>query len=42
MITQALEATRWNRTAAAKALGITRDNIRYRIKKYGIEAPAQG
>jgi transcriptional regulator with GAF, ATPase, and Fis domain len=24
---------------AAKALGISRDNLRYRVKKYGIEKP---
>jgi len=39
MIVKALRENNWNQTKAAKALGITRDNIRYRIKKYEIEAP---
>ena len=30
----------WNQTRAARALGISRDNIRYRMKKYGIRKPA--
>jgi two-component system, NtrC family, response regulator PilR len=34
---KALEATRWNRTAAAKLLGITFRAMRYRLKKLGIE-----
>jgi len=29
----------WNQTRAAKALGISRDNLRYRIKKYEIQRP---
>ena len=37
IITQALEETRWNRTAAAKKLGITFRALRYRIKKLGLE-----
>ncbi len=36
-ITQALEKTRYNKTAAAKLLGITFRQLRYRIKKLGIE-----
>ena len=39
MIIKALRENKWNQTRAAKALGITRDNIRYRIKKYDIETP---
>lgn len=31
---QALEATRGNQSQAAKILGMTRDNLRYRLKKY--------
>ena len=37
LITQALEETHWNRTAAAKKLGITFRALRYRIKKFGLE-----
>jgi len=39
MVVRALRESDWNQTRAAKALGITRDNIRYRIKKYEIEIP---
>ena len=35
-ITQALEATRWNRTAAAKKLGMSLRSLRYRLEKLGI------
>jgi len=37
VITQALEKTRYNKTAAAKLLGLTFRQLRYRIKKLGIE-----
>jgi len=37
MIVEALNESKWNQTAAAQALGITRDNLRYRIKKYNIK-----
>jgi len=36
-ILQALEKTRYNRTAAAKLLGITRATLRKRIEKFGIQ-----
>ena len=36
-ILKALEAARYNKTAAAKALGMTFRALRYRIKKLGIE-----
>jgi two-component system response regulator PilR (NtrC family) len=36
-ILQALEAHRWNRTATARALGITFRALRYRLKKLGVE-----
>ncbi|MEO7433185.1 MAG: sigma-54 dependent transcriptional regulator [Dokdonella sp.] len=36
-IMKALEATRWNRTAAAKHLGLTLRQLRYRLEKLGIE-----
>lgn len=37
IILSALEATRWNRTAAAKKLGMSFRSFRYRLKKLGIE-----
>ena len=37
-IVQALEHTRWNRTAAAKALGISFRALRYRLEKLGLDA----
>ena len=36
-IMKALEATRWNRTSAAKQLGLTLRQLRYRLEKLGIE-----
>ena len=37
LINEALEATRWNKTAAAKHLGITFRALRYRLKKLNLE-----
>ena len=37
LITDALEAARWNKTAAAKDLGITFRALRYRLKKLQLE-----
>lgn len=37
VIIDALESTRWNKTAAAKKLGITFRALRYRLKKLGLE-----
>ncbi len=37
LITQALDATRWNKTAAAKELGITFRALRYKLKKLDLE-----
>jgi two-component system response regulator PilR (NtrC family) len=37
IITTTLEATRWNKTAAAKKLGITFRALRYRLKKLSLE-----
>jgi len=37
-IVEALEKTRYNKTAAAKLLGLTFRQLRYRIKKLGIDA----
>ncbi|SEI57400.1 two-component system, NtrC family, response regulator PilR [Pseudomonas linyingensis] len=36
-IMQALEETRWNRTAAAQRLGLSFRSMRYRLKKLGID-----
>jgi two-component system response regulator PilR (NtrC family) len=36
-IVEALQQTRYNKTAAAKLLGLTFRQLRYRIKKLGIE-----
>lgn len=36
-IVNALEKTRWNKTAAAKELGITFRALRYRLKKLGLD-----
>jgi two-component system, NtrC family, response regulator AtoC len=38
MIEQALQASEGNQTRAAQRLGISRDTLRYRLKKYGIQA----
>jgi two-component system response regulator PilR (NtrC family) len=37
LILQALEETRWNRTAAAQRLGLSFRSMRYRLKKLGID-----
>ena len=37
VITKALEKTRYNKTAAAKLLGLTFRQLRYRLKKLGID-----
>ena len=39
MIEAALAGHKWNQTHAARALGITRHHLRYRIKKFGLEKP---
>jgi transcriptional regulator with GAF, ATPase, and Fis domain len=39
LILQALQDNDWNQSRAARSLGISRDNLRYRIKKYGINIP---
>jgi len=36
-IIEALERTRWNRTQAARLLGLTLRQLRYRLKKLGVE-----
>lgn len=37
LITHALETTHWNRTAAAKMLGISFRALRYRLQKHGLD-----
>jgi two-component system, NtrC family, response regulator AtoC len=37
---QALQSNHWNVSRAARALGISRDTLRYRIEKFDLEAPA--
>ncbi len=39
LIVQALRASDWNQSRAARSLGISRDNLRYRVKKYRISIP---
>ncbi|MBK8915265.1 MAG: sigma 54-interacting transcriptional regulator [Phycisphaerales bacterium] len=39
MILGALRQCAWNQTRAAAALNMTRDNLRYRLRKYGIRRP---
>jgi two-component system response regulator AtoC len=36
LVTQALELTRGNQTQAGKLLGLNRDQVRYRIEKFGL------
>jgi len=40
MILKALNETRWNRTAAAKKLGMSFRSLRYRLQKLGLDADA--
>lgn len=37
LLLQALEACRWNRTAAARRLGLSLRSMRYRLKKLGLD-----
>ncbi|MBI2903255.1 MAG: helix-turn-helix domain-containing protein, partial [Candidatus Methylomirabilis oxyfera] len=38
LIVQALHEAGGNQTKAAKKLGISRDTLRYRLKKFGIDS----
>jgi Nif-specific regulatory protein len=42
MIVKALQEHQWNQSKAARALGISRDNLRYRVKKYEIKRSEVG
>ena len=39
LVAQALGRTQWNQTRAAALLGLNRDQIRYRIEKFGLTRP---
>ncbi len=39
LVERALVENNWNQTAAARQLGVSRDNLRYRVKKYGLKKP---
>ena len=39
MIVEALDASKWNCSAAARGLGISRDVLGYRMKKHRLQAP---
>jgi len=39
LILQALEQHGWNQSHTARALGLSRDNLRYRLRKYAIRRP---
>lgn len=41
LVMQALTRTGWNHTKAAALLGLNRDQIRYRIEKFGLEKTAR-
>ena len=36
LVLDALQHNNWNQSAAARQLGITRDILRYRVKRYGL------
>jgi two-component system, NtrC family, response regulator AtoC len=40
LVTQALARTGWNHTKAAALLGLNRDQIRYRVEKFGLDKTA--
>ena len=40
MVARALEKARWNQTQAARLLGITRDTMRYKMKKFDLKPRA--
>ena len=40
LVVQALERSGWNQTRAATLLGLNRDQIRYRIEKFGLTPAA--
>ena len=42
LVLDALQQNTWNQSAAARQLGITRDILRYRVKRYGLVRPGAG
>jgi DNA-binding protein Fis len=40
LLVQALERARGNQTHAGQLLGINRDQVRYRIEKFGLARPS--
>ena len=40
MLVEALDKTGWNQTRAAMILGISRDTLRYKVKKYNLPRPS--
>ena len=38
LLVQALEKTNWNQTQAARLLRITRDTLRYKMKKFDLHS----
>ena len=40
MLIEALDKTSWNQTRAATLLGISRDTLRYKVKKYNLPRPS--
>ena len=41
LLLQALDRADWNQTQAGRLLGINRDQVRYRIEKFGLPPAAQ-
>jgi len=41
LILKALEQAKWNQSEAARLLGISRDLLRHRLRKYAIQKPAE-
>ena len=41
LVIQALTRTGWNHTKAAALIGLNRDQIRYRVEKFGLEKPGE-
>ena len=41
VVLKVLDKTDWNVTKSARMLGLTRDMLRYRIEKLGLERPNQ-
>ncbi|MEO0588319.1 MAG: helix-turn-helix domain-containing protein, partial [Planctomycetota bacterium] len=42
LVVEALDATGWNVSAAARRLGVSRDIVRYRVRKFGLSRPPLG